>query len=603
MWLDRLSGERLPQLPPLIEHGRYQVSVSNLIFNGHTPEFSGILVGDGGERCQLGDEVRSFVMPKQAQASNLDLLFKAIETISLEMQQRSELISPLMPAEIIDDQIHLLLFEERLLDVVQRGHLHQISQRPRLDLHYEDEVADIARARRLAKGALVHLASHSECWQRQTLSGVIPKKVLARFSEDDYGIYENRVYARLLEKIESHLRGRLSTLTSLQATLNQALEFYQSADIDFRLSNEVCKLWGDTFDQNATSETSSLLNKTLKTLQLLHKTVSGLQQDGLYTLVSRNAQVVGALHLTNILSHDPHYRHLAILWELLDRTKVGTKATPEERFKRSQYLAHAYSRYAGLVLLHALRPYLHGQDEGVWAGRKIRLQQSGLEWNLVSVAQGRSPAEEVLLSVVPWLNSASLADESLQLPEHRFIAWPAIGQESHQSAYHGHWIALSPSDMYCVERFGQLIDRVLYQKVLQVYGQPLTKIPVKVLAMAEGVPGLHVDHQAHVLEVRETVSDEHLYKLKKALIAANATQQGLVLELLREEIISLEKCPVCKEKTELVFQSPSGFKANCGECGTERYLRQQKSGRVYDQVVAGKRDFHSLGRRAFSIQV
>jgi hypothetical protein len=162
MWLDRLSGEWLPQLPPLIEHGRYQVSVSKLIFNGHTPEFSGILVGDGGERCQLGDEVRSFVMPKQAQASNLDLLFKAIETISLEMQQRSELISPLMPADIIDDQIHLLLFEERLLDVVQRGHLHQISQRPRLDLHYEDEVADIARARRLAKGALVHLASHSE---------------------------------------------------------------------------------------------------------------------------------------------------------------------------------------------------------------------------------------------------------------------------------------------------------------------------------------------------------------------------------------------------------------------------------------------------------
>ncbi|MFD2838681.1 hypothetical protein ACFS3C_25435 [Azotobacter vinelandii] len=138
-------------------------------------------------------------LQQHAQATAAELLSKAIATIDADMQP-SSLMSPLMPAAIIDAQSHLLPFEERLLDVVQHGHLHQISQRPRLDLRYENEVADVARARRLDKGALVHLASHSECWQRQTLSGVIPKKVLARFSEDDYGIYENLVYARLLDK-------------------------------------------------------------------------------------------------------------------------------------------------------------------------------------------------------------------------------------------------------------------------------------------------------------------------------------------------------------------------------------------------------------------
>lgn len=153
-------------------------------------------------------------------------------------------MSPLMPASIIDAKSHLQPFEERLLDVVKQGHLHHISLRPRLDLHYEDEVADIGRARRLAKGALVHLASHSECWQRQTLSGVIPKKVLARFSEDDYGIYENRVYARLLDKIERYLHGRLAELRGLQATLNQALRFYEAENVDYRLREEICRLWG-----------------------------------------------------------------------------------------------------------------------------------------------------------------------------------------------------------------------------------------------------------------------------------------------------------------------------------------------------------------------
>lgn len=602
MWLDRLTGEQCRQLPPVIEPGRYELAASGPAFNGHTPAFSGVLVSDGGERCQLGGEVRSFVLPQQAQATAAELLCKAIATIDADMLQFS-LMSPLMPAAIIDAQSHLLPFEERLIDVVQQGHLHQISQRPRLDLHYEDEVADVARARRLAKGALVYLASHSECWQRQTLSGVIPKKVLARFSEDDYGIYENRVYARLLDETERHLQRRLSALKSLQATLDQALKFYRSEDVDFRLSHEVCRLWGMTFDQVATSKVSELLSETLGTLQRLHRTISGLQQSGLYLLVSRQAQVTGALHLTNILSHDPHYRHLAILWDLLAKTTVANRATSEERFRQNQYLANAYSRYAGLVLRHALRPYLHGQVEGTWAGRRIRLQQSGLEWQLVSAASSEHAAEDVLLTVVPWLTDVPWPEGLQHLPVERFIAWPAIGQEPQQSAYQGHWITLSPSDMYCVERFGLLVDQALYRMVLLSYSQPLTKIPVKVLALADGIQGVHVDHQAHALEVREIVPAESIELLKNALIAANSTRQGLALEQLNQEILALENCPVCNAKTDLVFQSPAGFRTNCKGCGTQRYLRQQDDRFVFEQNVSGRAEFLTLGRRAFSMQI
>lgn len=601
MWLDRLTGAQCRRLPERVESGRYQLAASGPSFNGHTPIFSGVLVDDGGERCQLGSELRSFALPQLANAAATELLFKAIETIDADIQ-RSPLMSPLMPAAIIDAQSHLQPFEKLLLDVVQQGHLDQISQRPRLDLHYEDEVADVARARRLAKGALVHLASHSECWQRQTLNGVIPKKVLARFSEDDYGIYENRVYARLLDKMDQHLSKRLTVLKSLQTTLAQALKFHQAEGVDFRLSREVCRLLGMTFDQVETSKASELLSETLVTLQRLHRTISGLRQSGLYLLVSRQAQITGVLHLTNILSHDPHYRHLAILWDLLAKATVANRRTPEERFRQNQYLANAYTRYAGLVLRHALRPYLHGQDEGIWAGRRIRLQQSGLEWQLVRFASSEHAAEDVLLTVVPWLTDVPLSEELQHLPVERFIAWPTIGQEPQQSAYQGNWITLSPSDMYCVERFGLLIDQVLSRHVLKSYGQPLTKMPAKALVLADGASGLHVDHQTHVLEVREALSNELLAQLKKALIAANASQQGVALEERHQEILSLESCPVCKGKVELVFQSPAGFRANCGECGTERYLRQQNDGRVFDQLAAGKIDFRTLGRRAFSLQ-
>ena len=81
-----------------------------------------------------------------------------------------------------------------------------------MDLRYEETVTEVSRARRLSQwNVYTHLASHSECWQRQTLSGIQPKRVLARFSEDDYAIYENRVYARLLDSLDNYLTSPLAS--------------------------------------------------------------------------------------------------------------------------------------------------------------------------------------------------------------------------------------------------------------------------------------------------------------------------------------------------------------------------------------------------------
>jgi hypothetical protein len=99
--------------------------------------------------------------------------------------------------------------EQMLCAVLKGGRLHSISTGPRVDLKYEESVTDVSRARRLTNSTYTHLASHSECWQRQTLSGIQPRRVLARFSEDDYATYENRVYARLLDGLDNYLTRRL----------------------------------------------------------------------------------------------------------------------------------------------------------------------------------------------------------------------------------------------------------------------------------------------------------------------------------------------------------------------------------------------------------
>ncbi len=596
MWLDRLTGQELRELPEKVAPGRYWADTTGLTLNGHTPNFSGILVGDEGQRCQLNDQVRSFILPNQVDAASNDLLFKAITTIDADFQQAGSLISPLMPAAIVDDQAHLQPFEERLLEVLREGHLHRITQRPRLDMHYEDEVTDIARARRLSKGALVHLASHSECWQRQTLSGVIPRKVMARFSKDDYDIYENCLYARLLDETDRYLRARLSTLGSLKATLEQAMEFYKSADIDHRLARAVCDIWGMTFDERSTGKAFKVLNENLHKLETLHKTICGLRQSGLYTLVDRNARVASALHRTNILSHDPHYRHVATLWELLGKTHAGANVDAEERFKRNQNLAQAYSRYAGLVLRRALHPYLGGRDQGIWAGKTLQLRQKRLEWELLIT---NASGEEILLTIVPWLTTDHAPE--VGLPSKRFIAWPAIGNDLQNDAYIGQWVPLSPSDMYCEERFGLLVDQSLQGLLLQNYGRPLEKTPTGALNKSKGLSTLQVDSQAKTMQVRNLLADELFNQLQAAMKSANAIQLAAELFERNQEIAALQNCPVCKERGHLVFQSPAGFKANCAACGTDRYLRGQKDQREYEQLVAGKNDFRTLGRRGWAL--
>lgn len=609
MWVDRLSGELSSVLPDYVEPGRYWINKSGLTFNGHTNKLHGVLVSDGGDLCQIGSDTRRFVLPEKSLAAKIELFSRVLETLDGSFVEGS-LQSPLMPAAVIDDQSHLLPFEVQLLEVVKKGHLHNISTRPRLDLHYEDEVADISRAKRLAKGALVHLASHSECWQRQTLNGVVPKKVLARFSEDDYNIYENRVYARLLDKTERHLHRRIELLKQLQATLSQAMEFYEATDLDYRLTASICRLWGQTFDEAETSKASRLLDETLGVLRFLFKTVAGLKQSGLYLLVHRNAQVVGALHKTNILAHDAHYRHVGILWDELNKAQFKDRSTPEDRFRQNQFLAQAYSNFAGLVLRHALYPYMSGRGEAVWAGRVLSLKQTGLEWSLVSSVQNADFIEEdeaALLTVVPWLSFLDCPQElSIQKSNvvigARVIAWPALEQVSNQEALSGGRIALSPFDFYCVERFGQLVDHVLYQHVLKSYGRPITKVPSKVLGLAGGVRALHVDDKGHQLVVREELSETLLADLDHALRITNATQQRSMLELRQKEIVALKVCPVCASNVRVVFQEPAGLRANCGDCRADRYLKRQNNNFVFDQRVEGRADFRILGRRAFSMQ-
>lgn len=613
MWLDRLTGQSIKRLPEVVESGRYLAQIEAADQTNLSASARSLLVDNGSEIALVDGQQSSFRLPAKSLSQKVGLFGRILDTIDSSIDNEIELASPLLPEVVVDEDSHLNTFDLKLLKILDAGHLHQISMRPRLDLHYEDEVTDVARAKKLAKGALVHLASHSECWQRQTLSGVVPKRVKARFSEDDFNIYENRVYARLLDKIEQYLRSRVDTLRQLQSAVSEALKFYGATDLHHRLTEEICSLWGKAFTQETTNKASEQLTETLEQLENALGIVLGLKQRGLYLLVSRAAQIGDGLHLTNILSHDQHYRHLPILWNELRNVVGGKRITPEERRERNEGLNRAYSKYAGLVLRHALTPYLGVKLSSTWAGLNLELRQVGLNWQLLILSDDSFKKERVLLEVVPWMGFVDRPDsfhilqsEKQKYQPLRMLAWPNLCEDdsySSQAATDGVWIQLSPFDLYGVERFGCLVDQLLQRELVTEYGCHITKVPTNSLRVAEKVPELYVSSGRHEIRVLQELPPESLEKVGRALFNDNASEQARQLKQRHEEIIGLQKCPVCSNFVKLNHQPPSGFFANCFSCKTKRYLRSSKTGKEYEQSFSGLSEFKQIGRRSFVCQI
>lgn len=237
---------------------------------------------------------------------------------------------------------------------------------------------------------------------------------------------------------------------------------------------------------------------------------------------------------------------------------------------------------------------MQGKDQAQWAGRPLNLRPSGLEWELSSSIPGADA--KVLLTVVPWFTVTDRPSDT-RGQNRRVIAWPALDLISNHIALDQGWITLSPFDLYGVERFGHLVDSVLWQPVMQAYGTPITKVPGAVVHGAgEPLNAIALELGSAQMVLREVLPEKRLTQLQQSLIAANACTQAETLGLRHQELDALQVCPVCESPVRLLFQEPLGFKANCASCPTVRYLRHDAGHWVYEQKLNAEVDWqHPAG--------
>ncbi|NEV62326.1 hypothetical protein [Thiorhodococcus minor] len=591
--------------------------------NGHTELAGGdLLVDDGAPRLRLGTVDSGFRRPRMPDddRSDYQLALDAIAAI----KNRTDLTtgrwpSPLLPAEL-GRQCEPNRLDALLDEVFERGHLDAIAIRPRLSMRYETELLPVDRARRLDTGFQRHLAAHSECWAARTLSGVVPKTVLARISDDDADIYEHRVYARLLDHLERYLQGRIGKLSSIAARYQEGLEFNNSEDVDWQLRRDICAVWGEAVSAGEAGELLKQNREQLDHLACLLKRIralkgrriKGFNGSSLYQAIPRGAQIGLSLVPTNLLQHDAHYRQLRRLWDAWLAATAAERERPVQVLARRRADEDRYERYIGLLLLRVLRAldfqvswsgeasaraacdrwgdaaslencdhtWIIGMD-----GHRLVLVPSAApvdanaaaEWTTRTLDEGREIR-------VPSLLHAPERTDSPSPPEHLVAGHPAL--------------QLYPLDLYAQEKAHALVAAWLWQRRLAGYGEVFPQLPTPVAdAWPEIAPAPRDGHA-----LCRPVSDADWQRLSEVLEQHARPQLRDRIANRKTQLDRLAQCPEsdCSRRASTFEPQPSGFFAQC-DCGCRWELRDShfRLARI-DRELQG---FVTLGHRWLYVPV
>ena len=623
VWLkDRLNDSRrqVGDNESLLE-GRW-ILEQPVYQSSHTEIIGGdLLLDDGALRQTLGAVNIEF---RRARLSDVErgvyqLALDAIAAIDAKTDLTTEKWpSPLLPADL-GQQSELKQLDALLHEVLERGHLDTIARRPRLSMRYDTELLPVDRARRLETGFQRHLAAHSEHWAARTLSGVVPKLVLARVSNDDALIYEHRVYARLLDHLERYLRARIGKLAAITERYEAGLEFSNSQDVDWRLRKDICAVWGeavtsDKADELIRQNRQQLINfeRWLKHIRSLKgQRINGLDGGSLYQLIPQGAQVGLNLVATNLLQHDPHYRQLRRLWSAWLTATTADRERPVGVLARRFADEDRYERYIGLLLfrvIYALGFQIQWKADGsavachaLW-GDEIKVQNRNHAWSIdrqghrLVLVPSAAPLDGEILT--QWTTNGLDEDRELRVPcilhgsdklsppEHLLHEQPAF--------------YLSPLDLYAEERATTLVVAWLWKQRIAGYGEKFTRLPTPVIDAWPETDSSHSNQYA-LLQPLESTQWNRLH---------DALNQYANIEL-RDRVITrktqldrLACCPEC-EVTAKIFapNKQQGFFAQCVKCYCRWELRDGQFNLGMQTSHQKREDFQIFGHRCLSVKI
>lgn len=617
MLIDRFTGEKLnlADLPDEIISGRYQVEYHPLQYQRHFNLQAGqLLINEGSSRWRSGSLSGTYYQPEHCTADAETsyaleaLLSDTISHIAIRFHRATtkgfQSVSPLLPPNVLG-RSEMQPLESLLLDVINAGHLYEIAYHPRLELIQKEELVQTGRAKRLSNKAPDYLAAHSEDWQSRTMTGILPKRVITRLNEDNYNIYENRVFARLVDHLDIYLANRLREIEQLSSIFDSALSYSLCSDIYWRIGNNICSMWGKSFSNDELEHAVSSSKTTLEHLRFLLREVRTLRQSKLYQVIPRNINIGSQLKITNVLAHDQHYRHLIRLWDCWMRTQECTELDQDEKIRLAQYRTQLYSDYVELVVYHSLNA--------------IGLAPCGVNPTIVVERVGlnvKLKSKYSLLTIVPVfsdLDGVDFPDKTHKNhSEHRLLISPLAPIKSGQRQpnefdcpsfqYTVEAITASPLELFSVENLAMALQRWYLRDLVNSHGQ--TVEVSKSIRDNIKIQNIKVDNG--VIKLLAPLESDWAIQFEQALhqqrqingIQLSHDDVNLVkisLMSAHEDLLRLSRCPACGEfVTQFTPREHDCFEAKCHCNATWGIYRRKDGSRVFmlDSNEASVQNFY-----------
>ena len=201
----------------------------------------------------------------------------------------------------------------------------EIAKKPRSFIEKHDEKVLVESANKFGHKAISQLSRDSKDWYARTFVSVKPKNIVAEVSEETLNIYENRVFASLIRRLEKEIsikkkdieeKIRKEETTQSSKDISNFFKLY-SKDTDpwsFKLYKEFIWNTGGSVD-NGTNELVEQLNN----VNSIYKEINGIKASDVCKSLRKLKTEHSPIMQTNIFRFDKNYKKVIQLWKKIDQ--------------------------------------------------------------------------------------------------------------------------------------------------------------------------------------------------------------------------------------------------------------------------------------------